>query len=139
MVIDTPFIIYSLIICNALLLGAATIAVLRLQQYIDRSAAFWESPTGAAVKAESDAESAAVARFETELRCLQRKVEEISRRPPTSHTTVIQDLPIDNAVRMARGGAGVEDLQRACGLNSGEAQLLMKLHSSRARAESTLS
>jgi len=37
-------------------------------------------------------------------------------------------LPIENAVRMAKHGASIEDLMRSCGLNIGEAQLMRKLH-----------
>lgn len=46
------------------------------------------------------------------------------------------ELPVEYAVRMARSGAGVDDLVRGCGLNIGEAQLLLRLHSS-ARAPAT--
>lgn len=36
--------------------------------------------------------------------------------------------PFDYAVRMARQGAGVEDLVRACGLSSTEAELIHRVH-----------
>ena len=45
-------------------------------------------------------------------------------------------LPIENAVRMAKHGASIEELVRGCGLNIGEAQLMRKLHGqSRAAAQ----
>ena len=126
---QNTIIINGLIISNAILLAAATIAVLRLQDYIRRSAAFWESPTGAALQSDSSADAETVSLMDKRLRHLQSKVDELTKRQPASYTTVVQDLPIENAVRMARDGAGVDDLRRSCGLNKGEAQLLMKLHS----------
>ena len=43
-------------------------------------------------------------------------------------------LPIDNAIRMAKQGASVADLTRSCGLNLGEAELMKKLHGRNRRA-----
>ena len=44
-------------------------------------------------------------------------------------------LPIENAVRMARHGASIDELVRNCGLNIGEARLMQKLHSKAAAAQ----
>ena len=131
MFMQNSIIIQGLIISNALLLAAATIAVLRLQNYINKSAEFWDSPTGAALKSDSGGKADSVAQVEKRLRNLQEKVDDLTRRQPTSHTTVVQDRPIENAVRMARDGACLDDLRRSCGLNRGEAQLLMKLHAAK--------
>ncbi|MBT8099914.1 MAG: DUF2802 domain-containing protein [Gammaproteobacteria bacterium] len=126
MLTTSPFIIYGLIVCNALLLAAATIAVLRLQHYIERSAAFWESPTGAALNAGAGSDSNRY--VEQQLRDLQKRMDELAKSERSLCGSVVQEMPIDNAVRMVREGAGVDDLRRSCGLNTGEAQLLIKLH-----------
>ena len=128
MLTTSPFIIYGLIVCNALLLAAATIAVLRLQQYIERSAAFWDSPTGASLQSTTETGGESIRYVEQRLRDLQERIDELARRDQSVRGSAVQDLPIDNAVRMVREGAGIDDLRRSCGLNTGEAQLLIKLH-----------
>lgn len=46
-------------------------------------------------------------------------------------------LPFDYAVRMARQGAGVDELIRACGLNRAEARLIRRLHGGHAEEDVT--
>ncbi|MBT8085201.1 MAG: DUF2802 domain-containing protein [Woeseia sp.] len=45
------------------------------------------------------------------------------------------ELPVEYAVRMARSGATVDDLVRGCGLNIGEAQLLLRMHAVKRTSE----
>ncbi len=57
---------------------------------------------------------------------LHRVVETLARRSVPA--PVPADRSIGHAVRMARHGAAVEDLTRACGLKAAEAALLKRLH-----------
>lgn len=59
----------------------------------------------------------------------QMLIESTGRAAPV--TPLKNELPVEYAVRMARAGASVEDLVQSCGLNVGEAQLLLRLHASR--------
>ena len=79
-------------------------------------------------------------RLEQRVGELQRtvKIMEMNRgeepTPVSQPTTVERSLPIENAQRMARMGASIEDLTRSCGLNIGEARLMKKLHGKASQA-----
>ena len=70
----------------------------------------------------------ATLQLERRLSELQRAVKRMQSRAPDEPTPLERKLPIDNAVRMARSGASVEDLTRNCGLSVGEARLMKRLH-----------
>lgn len=126
------FFLYVLLASNATLLAIAAVAVIRFEQRWQRLESFWDSPTGAALDDASEDELheqlMATTRLEQRLGELQRTVKLLDMKAPEERPPVERNLPIENAVRMARSGASVEDLTRNCGLNVGEAQLMKKLH-----------
>ena len=67
-------------------------------------------------------------RIERRIADLQRVVKTLADGDRELQAPVQPILPIENAVRMARQGASIEDLKRSCGLNVGEARLMQKLH-----------
>lgn len=132
------FFIYLLMASNVTVLAMAFVAVARFERRWQRIENFWDSPTGAALDDLADEElceqKKTTQRLQQQLGELQTAVKEIDvnapmRRPPVEHR-----VPIDNAVRMARLGASVDDLTRNCGLNIGEARLMQKLHRKAASA-----
>jgi len=124
---DDPFVIYMLLLSNTVLLGAAAIAILRLQRTTVESAQFWSSPTGDALEAQNAEKNARPEKIEQHVAAMQATVERLEKKDRS--TRPILNVPIENAVRMARGGASVEELTRNCGLNIGEARLVQRLHS----------
>jgi|GEM_PF-1303492 len=132
---------YLVIIANAVLLAAAALAVLRFTRQSREFMDFWQSPTGAAVSDESDAAEntqqllRAIRTLDARVRELQAQVGKVAARPAPETRGNVRPLPIDNAARLARTGASVEELTRTCGLNIGEARLLQQLHAKRQTAE----
>lgn len=126
------FFLCVLLASNATLLAIAAVAVIRFEQRWKRLEGFWDSPTGAALDDAGEDERyeqrKATVRLEQRLAELQRTVKLIDLKAPEERPPVERELPIENAVRMARLGASVEDLTRNCGLNVGEARLMKKLH-----------
>lgn len=126
------YFLYVLIASNAILLSIACISVIRFERRWKRIDDFWDSPTGSALGESSDdevrAQVEATKRLEKRLGELQRTVKVMDLKAPQQSLPAERNLPIDNAVRMARMGASVEDLTRNCGLNFGEARLMQKLH-----------
>ena len=136
--IDALF-IFLLLAANALLLGLTCHALVRFERRCQRIEDFWESPTGNALSDTGENElreqMKATQRLEKRVGQLQRtvKVIELNKRRPqpaeaATQPAVERNLPIENAIRMARLGASVEELTRSCGLNIGEARLMQKLH-----------
>lgn len=124
--------LYLLLLANAFLVGAASIAVLRFQRQCQRLERFWNSPTGAALAASKPADEQprpqANRHLERRVTELQSVVRTLAKRNQAHPEPAESSLPIENAVRMARHGATIDDLVRSCGLNIGEAQLMKKLH-----------
>lgn len=122
--------LYTLICSTGLLLAAASIAILRFQKKTLDSQAFWNSPTGSAMKADDDnAKNERERLLEMRLAALQKTVDELSRREKVAEIpATVTSLPFENAARMARQGATVEELTRACGLSLGEARLVQRMH-----------
>ena len=135
--VDALFVLL-LLAANAMLLGLTCHALVSFERRCKRIEDFWESPTGNALSDDGDAElreqMKATRRLEKRVGQLQRtvKVIELNKNRPQpaepTQPTVKQNLPIENAIRMARLGASVEELTRSCGLNIGEARLMQKLH-----------
>lgn len=125
---------FMLIAANVLMLAISGLSIAKFERRCRRIEEFWDSPTGTAL-AEDELSSGmyeqviATKRLEQRLGEVQRamKVMQI-RAPKERRSPVVQHLPIENAVRMARHGASIEDLTRNCGLNIGEARLMQKLH-----------
>lgn len=124
--------LYLLFFPYALLLGAAAIAILRFQNQCRRFEEFWNSPTGSALANDQPADEQprpqANRHLERRVSELQSVVRTLAKREQQTTTQADTRLPIENAVRMARHGASIDDLVRGCGLNIGEAQLMRKLH-----------
>lgn len=124
--------LYVLLAANATLLGIACIAVLGFERRWRRIEAWWDSPTGTLLDESRNDELReqveATKRLEQKLGELQRTVKIMDMKPPQQSPPVERNLPMENAVRMARLGASIEDLTRTCGLNVGEARLMQRLH-----------
>lgn len=122
--------LYVLICSTGLLLAAASIAILRFQKKTLDSQAFWNSPTGSVMKTDDDnARNERERLLEIRLAALQKTVDELSRREKVSEIPApVVSVPFENAVRMAKQGATVEELTRACGLSIGEARLVQRMH-----------
>ena len=124
--------LYLLLVSNAVVLILAVVAIVRFERRWQRIDSFWDSPTGVALNEASDEEmreqTRATLQLEQRLSELQRAVARMQRRAPNEPPPLERTLPIDNAVRMARSGASVDDLTRNCGLNVGEARLMKRLH-----------
>ena len=125
--------LYMLIIANAALLAAAAIAVVRVRRQMRRFEKFWNSPTGVSLASREPVQEQprpqANRHLERRVTELQRVVKTLARREQPAVKPVDGSLPIENAVRMARHGASIDELVRSCGLNIGEARLMQKLHS----------
>lgn len=132
MIISDPTFIYLLVISNATLLAAGCIAILRFQTQQRDHEDFWSSPTGTSLAdtKHEDVEQLARSnrRLEKQLVELKHCVEALAHKDAGSMPSVERSLPIENAIRMARKGATIEELTRSCGLNNGEARLMHKMH-----------
>jgi len=124
--IDTTFSLYALLLSNALLVGAAALAVMKFQRLVDKQKAFWSSPTGAVLKEQTN-HDVLLLEIDQRLSPLLDRTESMSR-DQLIDTRSQQSLPIENAVRMAKHGASLKDLTRNCGLSDAEARLLMRVH-----------
>ena len=127
-----------LLVANAILLALAAIAVGRFCWRFERMTRFWHSPTGAAIAdkaAQHERQQILVnLRLERQLSGLQEKIDALAEVQP-GQNAARQQLPIDNAIRMAKNGASIEELTRTCGLNIGEARLMQKLHRETVRVD----
>jgi hypothetical protein len=131
--ITTSMLTNLLLICNAVLLSVAAIAIIRFRTQARRFEKFWDSPTGvsfADTQSLQAQQPAPVKDVQLEQRVteLQSVVRTLASRTQETGTTDTGKLPTENAVRMARHGASMDELIRNCGLNIGEAQLMRKLH-----------
>ena len=140
MITIDPYFLLALLAANALLLAIASTVLSRFDRRCKRIEEFWDSPTGTALADDGDAESheqmMATRRLEQRLGELQRAVKLMEIKAPKERPTVERSLPIENAVRMAKSGASIEELTRTCGLNIGEARLMQRLHGRAQLAES---
>lgn len=136
MILPDDYYLYLLLASNAVLLAIACVALARFERRCRRIEEFWDSPTGTAL-AESDDEETreqtlATLRVERKIAELQRIVKvmdmKVPRQQPPAEGNASISLPIENAVRMAKSGASIDDLTRNCGLNIGEARLMQKMH-----------
>lgn len=132
MITIDSYYLFLLLAANALLLAIAGIALSRFERRCKRIEEFWDSPTGTALADDGDVEMReqmqATRRLEQRLGELHRAVKVMEIKAPQQPPLAERRMPIENAVRMARQGASVEELTRNCGLNIGEARLMRKLH-----------
>lgn len=131
MIMIDPYYLYLSLAANSLILVLACMALSRFERRCKRIEEFWDSPTGIALADEDDdmrEQMEATRRLEQRLSELQRAVKVMEIKAPQQTPPVERSVPIENAVRMARQGASVEELTRNCGLNIGEARLMQRLH-----------
>jgi hypothetical protein len=127
MIIGEAALTSVLLLSTALLLAVASLAILRFQRLVRDSAELLSRAAPAEPKPKADAEDP----LEQRMRALQKIVEDLARKEETPQPTARHDMPIENAVRMAKNGAGIDELTRSCGLKKGEAELLLRLHANR--------
>lgn len=139
--IDTNLYIYALLAANTLVLYGGLLVLQRLQHLSRQHEKMLECPPGNALDkpdepAGEDEHKQMLNMLRIEKQLLSLRSEIAAQAEARSETPASERvLPLDNAVRMARNGASVDDLTRSCGLNIGEAQLIRKLHGSAANAE----
>ncbi len=137
MMIDEMLMQHGLLLANAILLAAAALALARGRTELRRMRAFLTSPAAAAMQADPYDDRELRRMFDRRCTMLEARLEQLVERharrtgvaaalPPQKN-----ELPVEYAVRMAQSGAGLDDLVRGCGLNRGEAQLLLRLHARR--------
>lgn len=125
---------FMLIAANVLLLSISSLSIAKFERRCRRIEEFWDSPTGTALSDDEVSSSMyeqiiATRRLEARLGELHRAMQVMQIKvPKEQQAPVARHLPIENAVRMAKHGASIEDLTRNCGLNIGEARLMQKLH-----------
>ncbi|MEM8816420.1 MAG: DUF2802 domain-containing protein [Pseudomonadota bacterium] len=144
MVIEISTISLTLLLANALLLAIATVCMIRFRREARTQREFWQSPTGAALAGEQPADAAdraavgdrrryaqSIMRLEQQMLELRKDFHRTSAAasPDPVPKQTAAPLPLENAARMAKHGASVDELTARCGLSLGEARLLQKLHS----------
>ncbi len=127
--------IEMLLTCNALALIAVIMTVMQLQRMIRKRDDFWTSLTGAHLIDEAAQDNALCGFLDHRLALLHRRIDALAESPRVSEpgpkpepVTKVPAMPFEYAVRMAKQGAGVDDLVQACGLNRAEATLIHRVH-----------
>jgi len=129
MTIVESYSLYLLMICNGVLAGAAAVAILRFQNMMKNQKSFWASPTGAAMSSQPSQTDS-----DEFLQAVERRFSKFEEglgnlsRADNGKATGPRSIPHENAVRMAKHGATVDDLTRTCGLSDIEARLVMRVH-----------
>jgi hypothetical protein len=127
--------LYGLQLLITVLLAACTWHCIRLRLEVAQQGAATQRPPPATVEQFDDRELRRM--FDRRLTILEERLLHTVRQqqkpvplsPQAPVPPLKNELPVEYAVRMARSGAGVNDLVQGCGLNIGEAQLLLRLHS----------
>ena len=132
MMIDNSYFFYMLLSSNIALLAIVAVLLTRFELRWKRIDEYWDSPNEDESQQISDANYRehliVIKNLERRLDELQRSLKVIEIEAPTQPPQTERKLPLDNAVRMAKLGASVDDLTRNCGLSIGEARLMHKLH-----------
>ncbi len=120
---------------NALALIAVTMAVLRLQRMTRKRDEFWGSLTGAHLMDTAAQDNALCGFLDHRLALLHRRIDALAEapkapepKPAPEPVAKVPAMPFEYAVRIAKQGAGVDDLVQACGLNRAEATLIHRVH-----------
>ena len=132
MMIESDWITYLLLASNAILAGAAALAICRAQRITAQQRSFWDSPNGASLLMQTDPQQL-LAAIDARLNAVADRIAQPGDEPQASEVEA-PPLPYENAVRMARHGASIDDLTRTCGLSANEARLLMRVHGSASQA-----
>lgn len=130
--INETYILYAILAANMLLLLIACGALLHINARCRRLEEFKlsiiEQPAAVPVAPDDSAQLAALGKLERRLAGIEQSILSTSTGAVAEPRTARPSLPIENALRMAKQGASIDDLTRSCGLNIGEARLLQKLH-----------
>ncbi len=128
MMINDTFILSFLLAVNVLLLLVTFTALQRIDARCRRLEEFKLSvlakPEAVPTAADSPEQLVLMDRLEQ----MQRSIMLLAVKAPEKRLPEVRSLPIENAVRMAKKGATIDDLTRTCGLNIGEARLMKKMH-----------
>jgi hypothetical protein len=131
MMIET-YILYSVLAAIAVLLLFTCGALLRIEARCRRLEEFklsvTEKPSKPTAAAADTVQVMLYAKLERSIARLEQALESTSTSAPNEHRPLSQSLPIENAVRMAKQGASIDELTRSCGLSIGEARLMQRLH-----------
>lgn len=131
MITDT-FVLSILLAANLLLLLVAITALQRIDARCRRLEEFKLHAASAVpvdtVAADDSGYASALEKLEKRLEIMQRSIMLVAVKTPEKNLPEVRSLPIENAVRMAKEGATIDDLTRTCGLNIGEARLMKTLH-----------
>ena len=125
-----------LLASNALLVAVVGFTLHRFRQLVQRNEQFWASPVGTQLIEKQDPDAALLGFLDHRLSMLQDNLlrgvaqREISKSEPPAMPKPAS-MPFDYAARLARQGAGVEDLVQACGLTHAEASLIHRVHGRR--------
>ncbi len=135
-----PAIVYILLISNLLLVSAVGLAVIRFLDRVDELETLGESPNGTALAEEDANDPGDDVHLELGRR-LERRIDDLHRivrivaaqhnakaASTATAVPVATVVPMNNALRMAKQGATIDELTRNCGLSIGEARLMRKLH-----------
>ena len=130
--INDPFMLYLLLAANALFVAIVCVALFRFAWRLAALETLLAQPA-VPKEIEQDGESAARSeqmfeRLDSRISELQKALQALGKSRPEHRESAWRQPPIENALRMAREGASVDDLTRNCGLNIGEARLMKKLH-----------
>ncbi len=132
MIIDDPTIYYALLAGKAFVLLLATIVLLSMwrqtRRVEEQLAELGREPVQDDKSDAAKQQLIASLRLDKRITDIQRQIAGLAVTEQRTTNPVPRPLPIENATRMARHGASVEELTRTCGLNIGEAELLKKLH-----------
>lgn len=130
--INANFVLPFLLAANVLFLLVVITALHRIDGRCRRLEEFKLSvlakPEGNPRVIDHTAHLAVLKKLEQRFASVQQSVESASAGAAAESRQVTPNLPIENAVRMAKQGASIDDLTRNCGLNIGEARLMQKLH-----------
>lgn len=123
---------YFLHTSNIVLLAMMFLSLFRFERRCKAIEKFWDSPTGSFVTDKDirklDAQLKLIQQLEKRVGELQRTVQMSEINDPPERSPSLSTVPIENALRMTKLGASIDDLTRNCGLNIGEARLMKKLH-----------
>lgn len=115
-----------LVLSTTLLLGAASLAMLHFHRLLQTQLKSGSAATEARPTANE------IEPLKQRISALQKIVDDLARKEEMPQRAGRHDMPIETAVRMAKCGAGIDELTR-CGLKRGEAELLLRLHAHRER------
>ena len=130
--INETYILYSVLAVNTVLLLIACGSLLHINARCRRLEEFklslLEKREGPSDQVDLSGYVEVLKGLERRLVEVQQSVEAAASGPAAEARRVTPSMPIENALRMAKLGASIDDLTRNCGLNIGEARLMQKLH-----------